>query len=111
MRRKRKRKSEEEKRRILDGYDRSRQTQRDYAGRVGVGLSTLGFWRRQQTRGRRTRLVEVDLPAVAGQGAPTKVVGGAAYRILLPTGMKLEIGRGFDVGELKGLLGVLKELW
>ena len=96
----------EEKRQIVAGYERSGQKQREYATGVGVGLSTLGLWIRQLGHGqnKKPRLMEVD---VIGNGG--SVLGTVFYRLSLPGGMRLEMGRGFEIGELRALLRILKE--
>ena len=84
----------------MAGYERSGQGQKEYARRFRVGLSTLGLWLRQRRSGHGARLVEVEMPAATCE---------TAYRVMMPTGMRVKIGRGFDPQELKELLGVVRE--
>ena len=87
----------------MAGYERSGASQREYAERVGIGLSTLGLWCRQARERSKARLVEVDV-------APrSQVTGVESYRLTLPGGVCLEIGRGFEVSELRSLLDVIGE--
>ena len=96
------RKTEAEKLQILSGWERSELKQKEYAHQAGVGLSTLGLWLRQAHKKKpRARLVEVE---VAG-GVP----GVGRYGLRLSSGIGLEIASGFDAGELRGLLQILRE--
>ena len=99
MKIKQRRRNIEEKNRIVDGYLRGEEGQREYAGRVGVGLSTLGLWLRQRRFGRGARLVEVEMPSVRS---------GSAYGVVMPSGLRVEIGRGFDAVEVKALFGMVR---
>ena len=104
MKRHRQRRSLEEKRRIVAGYERSGLSQKEYAGRVGIGMSTLSLWRRQERGGRWSSLVEVEV-----RGRHEAVVEKGFYRLTLPCGVGVEMGRGVDLRELKGLLAVVRE--
>ena len=101
MKIKQRRRNTEEKNRIVDGYLRGEEGQREYAGRVGVGLSTLGLWLRQRRSGRGARLVEVEMP-LARSGSVH------VYGVVMPSGLRVEIGRGFDAVEVKALLGMVR---
>ena len=103
MKTKQARKSVEEKRRIVEGYERSGESQQEYAARNGIGLSTLGLWLRQGGRARKARLVEVDV------AQHSQLPGVESYRLSLSGGVCLEFGRGFKIAELRSLLEVVRE--
>ena len=95
---------------LLEGYQSSGLTQRAYATRKGVSLSTLSNWLR---RCRNTsddgpeapqRLVEVK---IAGQ--PGTLTGSARgrFELGLAGGSRLWIPHDFDEGALRRLLGLL----
>ena len=92
----------DEKRRIVAGYHGSGQSQREYAARVGIGLSTLGRWLRRSRMEDGVRLVEVEVPVKVK-------ADGMVYRVSLSGGMVLEMGRGFEVTEVRMLFGMMKE--
>ena len=103
MKLKRRRLSEEEKSRIVEGYEKSGESQTEYARRVGIGLSTLSLWCRRFARRIKPRLMEVDVAYGSVSG------GSKGYRLTLAGGIALEFGKGFDVGELGLLLSTLRE--
>ncbi len=109
---------------VLERYWRSGQTQRVFTEQEGIGVSTLQYWLRQmRSRGeqgfRRRKwsgqsggasasaplsLLEVEL---AGAGRKTSQ---AAYEIELPDGTHLRFGAGFDAGEVRQLMALLREV-
>ena len=92
---------------ILDDYQRSGLTQREFALRAGIGLSTLQRW-----------LGKTDKSKVNAQGPAFIPVsnllagasGSACYRLRLPGGMIVEAPLGFRSQELRDLLEVLQTL-
>lgn len=92
---------------ILDDYQRSGLTQREFALRAGIGLSTLQLWLRKSAK-----------PGASAQGPAFIAVsnllaeasGSACYRLRLPGGMIVEAPLGFRSQELRDLLEVLQAL-
>ena len=92
---------EERKRRIVEGYEKSGLTQRDYAKKEGIKYSTLVWWlhrhRHTQALARPTvRFAEVSAPALPG---------GCTLEVVLADGTLL---RGSRVDELAGLVHLLR---
>ena len=88
IRRRRPRKTPEQIQAILQAYQNSSQTRRQFAQESGVGLSTLGKWLKQHRPANKpSRLVEVPNPL--GQ---SRVIG----RLRFPNGLVLELEAGFE---------------
>ena len=91
---------------ILEQCHASGLTQRQFAQQAGLGYSTLTNWLSRAKRGQLAR------PA-GPQWLPVEVVPGAArpaagYQIQWPDGLRLEVGRGFAVQEVRQLLQLLR---
>jgi hypothetical protein len=74
-------------------------SQREYSVREGVALSTLSLYLR------RARA------AVAPEGTrliPVQVLGGATLVLVQSSGMRIEVGAGFDPDTLRRLLEALE---
>ena len=80
-------------------------TQREFAHRAGISVSSLGNWLRQEgdraSQDREPSFVEI--PALVAPSA-------RAYRVELSGGVSLEVPRGFAVAEVKELLGLIQGL-
>ena len=91
---------------IVDSYRRSQLSQREFAGQLGIGVSTLQLWLR------KFAATAVSQPATFVQipnllaGAPSQAV----YRLHLGGGIDLEVSSGFRAEELASLLQVLRSL-
>jgi hypothetical protein len=98
-----------ERQRLLEDFKRSGLTQRAFAQKFGIGLSTLQLWLRQAASTPVTSRPEgfVEIPD-AFSFPPQQAVG--CYRIHLPTGVSLEIPVGSVCPELPGLLQHLRDL-
>ena len=95
-----------EKIRLLEACERSGLTRKAFAAQQGIGLSTLYQWQRQNRASaskRPARLIEV--PGLFAHGPVM-----APYRLHLPGGRLLEVGRGFDPDELRRLVQLLQSL-
>jgi transposase-like protein len=88
---------------ILQSYEQSQLTQKEFAEQAGIGVSTLAAWRRnaREGKGRRPSFVAVPNLLASVPAAP-------AYRLQWPNGLSLEIRAGFLAGELADLLQVLQ---
>lgn len=107
---------------ILEEYGRSGLTQQVFARRSGIGVSTLQYWLRRAREGRprehtpaksnggpvpELSLLEVRL-ADSGRGFPAGQRQG--YEIELKAGNRLRVPGGFEEGEVRRLLQLLKEV-
>jgi transposase-like protein len=95
----RRRRSPAQREKILSAYRRSELSQRAFAARAGIGLSTLGLWLRQAklTAAAATGFVEVPNPL-----APPKAA--AVYRLHLGGGVIVEVSSGFQSEEVAALV-------
>lgn len=90
---------------ILENYQRSGLSQREFAAREQLSLSNLQWWLRQARRKGDPRgiprLLEVEIPA------PVKVPQqGLRYQIAVNGGV-VSVPAGFDPKELRQLLDLL----
>lgn len=101
-----KRRTVEEIGRILAGYQDSGLTQREYAQRAGVSLSTLLRWLRihgNLVGPQRSRKSAVWVPvAVKSESERESTV--RAYVVEFGEGSRLTIPPGFDVDEARALI-------
>lgn len=104
------RRSREEVGLLLEGYRSSGLTQRAYAERNGLSLSTLSSWVRRY-RGDagdgvqcRHSLVEVK---IARERVDSPTSGGARFELDLSDGLRLWIPPDFEGGALQRLLSVI----
>jgi hypothetical protein len=101
----------DERLKVLERYRRSELTQREFAAREGIALSTLQYWLYRGSK--REPKVEassvprflpievVASPALKAQG------GGAQVEAALPSGVRLRFPVGTDPRYLAELVGVL----
>ena len=101
-------KSPAERAGILAAYQKSHESQRAFASQQGIALSTLQRWLRAGTPTASSPVPElIELPNLC---APKLSAMGAGYRLHLTGGAVLEVGRGFDPGEVRVLAQLLREL-
>jgi len=96
----RKRLTPAQREKILRDYRQSGLPQREFALRVGIGVSTLQLWLRK-AGGSGASAGFVQVPNLLG-AAPA-----AMYRLHLGGGMSLEMGCGFRSEEVAALLALL----
>jgi len=91
-------------------YEASGLSQVEFCRKQGLSLATLARYRKRQTQGSPAagnRWVEVKESAGRpALGSPA----GSGLAVALPSGRRIEIGRGFDAHTLARLLGVLERL-
>ena len=92
---------------ILASYQRCGLTQREFALREGVGLSTLSRWLRGAPKAKPASTAPPFIP-VANLLAQTS--SPECYRLLLPGGVIIEAPHGFRASEVQELLQVVKAL-
>jgi len=102
--RKRRHHSAEEIARHISGYEQSGVSQREYAQREGLSVSSLGNWvNRKQKQESPARWVEVEKLVAAGQ------VDFSGYVIGFGDEMELRLPRGFAPAEVETLVKILRE--
>ena len=104
----RRRRSRQEVEQVVAEYESSGLSRVEFCRERGVALSTLGRYRSRQQRqasaGSNALLaVEVCSRAPAPTGA-----AGSALAVVLRSGRRIEVGRGFDTGALEQLVRVLE---
>lgn len=86
---------------VIAAYRKSNITQRQFAERTGIGLSTLGRWLRQAPS------IEPAPEFVSVPNLLAVPTVKPPYRLQWPQGLSLEIASGFDREELVALLQLL----
>ena len=104
------RRSRAEAEQVAVEYEGSGLSRVEFCRKHGLSLATLARYRKRQAQGSPApgnRWVEVKESA----GRPV-LEGGASsgLAVALPSGRRIEIGRGFDAHTLAQLLGVLERL-
>jgi hypothetical protein len=96
-----------EKAKIVAAYKHSGLSQRDFALQHGIAASNIQRWVGQFAASAKpahaAALVEVPNPL-----APRP--GPGAYRLHFARGLQLEVGRGFEIGEVRVLAQLLQSL-
>ena len=92
---------EDRKRRIVEGYEKSGLTQREYARKEGIRYSTLVWWLQKRRHGQARALPAVRFAEVSAPVLP----GGYTLEVVLADGTRL---RGSRVDELAGLVHLLR---
>ena len=99
----RKRASRASRQRILRAYRHSTLSQREFAAKVGISVATLNKWRKQSSAPPPPdRPQFVALPNLVPKPTP-----GPIYRLVLPSGLALEVRNGFTAQELATWLELL----
>lgn len=90
---------------LIEAYEGSGQSQREFSAGRGVPLSTLsGYLRRRWRGGRGARAADP-----AGRLIPVEVMGGGAGLVLVHgSGARIEVGPGFEAATLRRLLEALE---
>ena len=106
----RRRRSRAEAGQLVGEYEASGLSRVEFCQKQGLSLATLARYRKRQTQGSPAagnRWVEVKECA----GRPMLKDGASSgLAVALPSGRRIEIGRGFDAHTLAQLLGVLERL-
>ena len=104
------RRSRAEAGQLVAEYEASGLNQVEFCQKHELSLATLARYRKRQTQGSPAagnRWVEVKESA----GRPVQEDGASSgLAVALPSGRRIEIGRGFDAHTLALLLGVLERL-
>jgi len=106
----RRRRSRAEAGQLVAEYEASGLSQVEFCRERGLSLATLSRYRKRQAQGSPAagnRWVEVKEYA----GRPVlEDRAGSGLAVALPSGRRIEIGRGFDAHTLAQLMGVLERL-
>jgi hypothetical protein len=96
-----------EKAKIVAAYKHSGLSQRDFALQHGIAASDIQRWVGQFPASAKpahpAALVEVANLLAAQPGA-------GAYRLHFALGLQLEVARGFEIGEVRALVQLLRSL-
>jgi hypothetical protein len=95
---------------LVAEYEASGLSRVEFCREQGLSLATLARYRKRQTQ---------DSPAVGNRWVEVKESAGrpmqedgasSGLAVALPSGRRIEIGRGFDAHTLAQLLGVLERI-
>jgi transcriptional regulator with XRE-family HTH domain len=116
----RRRRTEVEAEAILARYGKSGLTQRVFARKAGMSVSTLQYWLRRTRSGIEEKPHETgraaDAPSMSllevelGDLSPRDARSGPGYEIEMSSGVRLRVPVGFGDGEVRRLLALLKEV-
>jgi hypothetical protein len=89
--------------RLLQEYEASALTQREFAVQAGVAFSTFTYWLRKFRAGAFQDLQPkwIEAPALASQGPAES---GADFVLEWPNGVRLHLARGFDQDDAARLM-------
>ena len=90
---------------VVEEYEKSGLTQAEFVARRGVALSTLQAWLRKW-RAQRTGPVRLLPVEVAPAAPPAKGSGGV--EVVVPSGVRLYVVPGTDVGYVAQLVEALR---
>ena len=106
----RRRRSRAETEQLVAEYGASGLSQVEFCRKQGLSLATLARYRKRQAQGSPAagnRWVEVK----ESTGRPVREGGASSgLAVALPSGRRIEVGRGFDARTLAQLLDVLERL-
>ena len=104
----RRRRSRQEVEQVVAQYESSGLSRIEFCRERGVALSTLGRYRSRQqgqSSAGSNALLAVE---VCGRTPAPMATGGSALAVVLRSGRRIEVGRGFDTGVLEQLVRVLE---
>lgn len=89
--------------RLVQDYRQGALSQKEYAAKAGIGVTTLQSWLRKEASAPAPKLLPVPnlLSALPAR---------STYRLHLASGLQLDVGPGFRAEELTTLLRVLRDL-
>ena len=97
-----KKRSAEEGRQIIEEFERSGLSRREFCKRSDIPVTTLDYWRWKKAQKRR--LVEVAIEkAPADKPEPS-----AGFAVVLLDGRRIESSWGFRDAELSGLIRIVE---
>jgi transposase-like protein len=97
-----KKRSAEEGRQIIEEFERSGLSRREFCKRINIPVTTLDYWRWKKAQ--KTRLVEVAIekpPADQQEPLP-------GFTVVLANGRRIESSWGFRDADLSGLIRIVE---
>ncbi len=92
--------SEAELTRLLDGYERSELTRREYCAEAGIPVTTFDYYRRRRAQRRTVPLLPVQI---------VESIESAGFTLVLSNGRRIESGWNFPQEKLARLLRVAEQ--
>jgi hypothetical protein len=105
----RRRRSHAEVERLVANYEASGLGRVEFCRKHRLSLSTLARYRRRRVQAGVAPKSGWLTVEVSGSDAALET-GGSGLALALPSGRRIEIGRGFDAETLRRLLGVLEQI-
>lgn len=102
------RRSRQEVEQVVAEYESSGLSQVEFCRERGIALSTLGRYRSRQQRQARTGGNALLAVEVSGRAPAPIGATGSGLAVVLRSGRRIEVGRGFDTGVLEQLVRVLE---
>ena len=103
----RRRRSRQEVEQVVAEYESSGLSRIEFCRERGVALSTLGRYRSRQQRQAAAGSNALLAVEVCGR-APAPIAATSALAVVLRSGRRIEVGRGFDTGVLEQLVRALE---
>jgi hypothetical protein len=91
--------SAEEIERLLESYQASGLTRREYCRSESIPVTTLDYYRRRQARKRKGRLAKVVV-----RSEPAEL--GGSFTVMLANGRRIESGWNYEEAELGRLIRI-----
>ena len=104
----RRRRSRQEVEQVVAEYESSGLSRIEFCRERGVALSTLGRYRSRQQRQTSADSNALLAVEVCGRAPVPMAASGSALAVVLRSGRRIEVGRGFDTGVLEQLVRVLE---
>ena len=104
----RRRRSRQEVEQVVAEYESSGLSRIEFCRERGVALSTLGRYRSRQQRQASVGNNALLAVEVSGRALAPMAATGSALAVVLRSGRRIEVGRGFDTGALEQLVRVLE---
>ena len=104
----RRRRSRQEVEQVVAEYESSGLSQIEFCRERGVALSTLGRYRSRQGREAAAGSNALLAVEVCGRAAAPIAATSSVLAVVLRSGRRIEVGRGFDTGALEQLVRVLE---
>ena len=102
------RRNRQEVEQVVAEYESSGLSRMEFCRERGLALSTLGRYRSRQQREAAAGSNALLAVEVCGR-APAPIAGtSSALAVVLRSGRRIEVGRGFDTGVLEQLVRVLE---
>ena len=104
----RRRRSRQEVEQVVAEYESSGLSRIEFCRERGVALSTLGRYRSRQERQKAAGSNTLLAVELSGRPPASVAAAGSPLTVVLRSGRRIEVGRGFDTGALEQLMRVLE---